>query len=217
MLEVRVGEERYDFPDDEVVTIGRAESCAVTISDHRVSRRHLEARCEHGYWRLVDLDSANGTFAAGRAVRTVEIRRPVELSLADPHDGIVVSLIPEGSAETIRVAPPDGSASALRIGRALDNDLVLDDTRASRYHAELVPRGDGAEIRDCASANGTRVNGRPVDRQAVEPGDLVEIGATTMRVVPGPHRLVLEIVARGRDPHLVGRPLRPGTRCGRRR
>ena len=197
MLEVRVGEDRYDFADDAVVTIGRSETSAIPVLDHRVSRHHLEARCEHGYWRLVDLDSANGTYVAGRPIREIDVRRTLDLCLADPDDGIVVTLTPLGANETVRVAPSAGSAPPLRIGRALDNDLVLDDTRSSRYHAELVPQGERAELRDRASANGTRVNGRRIDREVVEPGDLVEIGDTTMRVVPGPHRLVLEVVARG--------------------
>lgn len=197
MLEITVGDRRYDFTDDEVVTIGRAESNRVAVDDHRVSRSHLEARCDRGRWRVVDVGSANGTFAAGRLVREMELRSPLELSLADPDDGIAIRLVPLGAVETVRVATTEGSTAALRIGRATDNDIVLDDDRSSRYHAELIPRGTTAEIRDCGSANGTRVNGALVDRQAVAVGDLVEIGDTTMRVVPGPNRLLLEIVARG--------------------
>jgi pSer/pThr/pTyr-binding forkhead associated (FHA) protein len=197
VLEITIGDRRYDFTDDEVVTIGRAESNRVAIDDHRVSRSHLEARCDRGHWRVVDVGSANGTFAAGRLIREIELRRPLDLSLAAPDGGIAIRLVPLGAIETVRVATAEGPASPLRIGRASDNDLVLDDGRSSRYHAELIPRGTAAEIRDCASANGTRVNGALVDRQAVDVGDLVEIGDTTMRVVPGPDRLVLEIVARG--------------------
>jgi pSer/pThr/pTyr-binding forkhead associated (FHA) protein/DNA-binding CsgD family transcriptional regulator len=215
VLEITVGDRRFDFTDDEVVTIGRAESNRVSIDDHRVSRSHLEVRCDRGYWRVVDVGSANGTFAAGRAVREIELRRPLDLSLADPDDGIALRLVPLGAVETVRVGTAQSSDSVLRIGRASDNDLVLDDTRSSRYHAELIPHGTGAEIRDCGSANGTRVNGALVDQQAVDVGDLIEIGDTTMRVVPGPHGPQLEIVARGatmlgdRPPSSKGAPL-PG-------
>lgn len=201
MLEVWVGAERFEFSDDEVVTIGRADSCSVPIEDHRISRRHVEARCEHGYWRLSDLGSANGTFAAGRRIQVIDVRQPVEVSLADPDAGIVLKLCPQGSTETIRVDGPQGSAYALRIGRARDNDIVLEDTRSSRYHAELIPRGDLAEICDRGSANGTRVNGKLVDREQVGPGDLVEIGDTTLRVVAAMNRLILEVVAQGVTQH----------------
>ena len=201
MLEVWVGAERFDFDDDEVVTIGRTDSCSVRIEDHRISRRHVEARCENGYWRLLDLGSANGTFAAGRRIQDMEIRHALDVSLADPDTGIVVKLCPQGPAETLRVDGPQGSAYALRIGRARDNDIVLEDTRSSRYHAELIPRGEIAEICDRGSANGTRVNGKVVDRQEVSPGDLVEIGDTTLRVVAAANRLILEVVAEGVTQH----------------
>jgi len=209
VLEITVGDRRYDFTDDEVVTIGRAESNRVAVDDHRVSRSHLEVRCDRGYWRVVDVGSANGTFVGGRQISEIELRTPLDLSLADPGGGgVAMRLVPLGAVETVRVATPEGSTSALRIGRASDNDLVLDDGRSSRYHAELIPHGTSAEIRDCASANGTRVNGALVDRQAVDVGDLVEIGDTTMRVVPGPNGLRLEIVARGAT--LLGdRPVPP--------
>lgn len=205
VLEVWVGEQRYDFDDDVVVTIGRADTCSIQIDDHRISRRHLEARCEDGYWRLVDQGSANGTFAAGRRIHDVELRQALDVYLADPDTGILVQLCPQGPTETIRVDAPEGSAYALRIGRARDNDIVLDDTLSSRYHAELIPRGERAEIRDCGSANGTKVNGKIVDRAEVGPGDMVEIGDTTLRVVQSSNRLVLEVVAQGVTLHGDGR------------
>jgi pSer/pThr/pTyr-binding forkhead associated (FHA) protein len=201
VLEVWVGDERFDFDDEEVVTIGRAESCRVRIDDHRISRRHLEVRCEDGYWRLVDLASANGTFASGRRIQDIELRQALNVALADPDSGIVVQLCPQGPTETLRVMPPEGSAYAMRIGRARDNDVVLEDTLASRYHAELIPRGARAEIRDCGSANGTRVNGEAVDRAEVILGDLVEIGDTTLRVTEASNRLILEVVAQGATQH----------------
>lgn len=201
MLEIRINDEYFEFDDGDVVSIGRADSCSVAIDDHRVSRRHLELSCDNGYWRVLDLGSANGTFAAGRRVQEIALRSTLDVSLADPDSGVVVRLSPQGATATINVTPPEGSAYALRIGRARDNDIALDDTKASRYHAELIPRGATAEIRDCGSANGTRVNGEPVDRHEVRVGDLVEIGDTTMRVVQASNRLILEVVAHGATIH----------------
>lgn len=48
----------------------------------------------------------------------------------------------------------------IRIGRALDNDYVVDDSYASRYHCHIVKNNDGTyEIFDDKSRNGTFVNG----------------------------------------------------------
>jgi hypothetical protein len=49
--------------------IGRLPECAVTLSDPQASRHHAEIRREDGAYRLVDLDSMNGTFVNGVRVR----------------------------------------------------------------------------------------------------------------------------------------------------
>src|SRR3712207_8041926 len=40
-----------------------------------------------------------------------------------------------------------------------DCDIVLSDPNVSRHHAEVRPSGDGFEVADLGSTNGTRVNG----------------------------------------------------------
>jgi ABC-type multidrug transport system ATPase subunit len=71
----------------------------------------------------------------------------------------------------------------LRIGRALDNDLVLTDLMVSRHHAELRTTSGGRhEIVDLGSHNGTFLNGQPVERGTVGPHDLVGIGHATFQL-----------------------------------
>ncbi|MDI2126389.1 FHA domain-containing protein [Yinghuangia seranimata] len=71
----------------------------------------------------------------------------------------------------------------LRIGRALDNDLVLTDLMVSRHHAELrTTPGGQHEIADLGSHNGTYVNGVPVERQVLGANDIVGIGHATFRL-----------------------------------
>jgi pSer/pThr/pTyr-binding forkhead associated (FHA) protein len=49
------------------------------------------------------------------------------------------------------------------VGRMPDNDVVLQDPYVSRRHcAILVHAGDGCELHDIASKNGTFVNGRKI-------------------------------------------------------
>ncbi|MBA4860790.1 FHA domain-containing protein [Streptomyces sp. PSKA54] len=68
-------------------------------------------------------------------------------------------------------------ARTVRIGRADDNDLVIDDLVVSRRHAELRVHHDGTyEIVDLGSHNGTFLNGQPVDHAQVSQGDIVGIG-----------------------------------------
>ncbi|MBA8947427.1 ABC-type multidrug transport system ATPase subunit [Streptomyces calvus] len=75
----------------------------------------------------------------------------------------------------------------MRIGRALENDLVVSDLQVSRNHAEFHATPDGRmEIRDLGSHNGTYVNGQPIPKggtQLLGPADIVGVGHSTFRIV----------------------------------
>ncbi|CAL9625425.1 ABC transporter ATP-binding_permease protein [Streptomyces sp. enrichment culture] len=75
----------------------------------------------------------------------------------------------------------------MRIGRALENELVVSDLQVSRHHAEFHSTPDGRmEIRDLGSHNGTYVNGQPIAKggsQLLGPTDIVGVGHSTFRIV----------------------------------
>ncbi|MEU4351518.1 FHA domain-containing protein [Streptomyces sp. NPDC023838] len=75
----------------------------------------------------------------------------------------------------------------MRIGRALENELVVSDLQVSRHHAEFHSTPDGRmEIRDLGSHNGTYVNGMPIAKGAsalLGPNDIVGVGHSTFRVI----------------------------------
>ncbi|MEU1276192.1 FHA domain-containing protein [Streptomyces sp. NPDC005799] len=75
----------------------------------------------------------------------------------------------------------------MRIGRALENELVVSDLQVSRHHAEFHSTPDGRmEIRDLGSHNGTYVNGQPIPKggsQLLGPADIVGVGHSTFRIV----------------------------------
>ncbi|MEV0980976.1 FHA domain-containing protein [Streptomyces sp. NPDC049915] len=75
----------------------------------------------------------------------------------------------------------------MRIGRALENELVVSDLQVSRHHAEFHSTPDGRmEIRDLGSHNGTYVNGQPIPKggsQLLGPTDIVGVGHSTFRIV----------------------------------
>jgi ABC-type multidrug transport system ATPase subunit len=75
----------------------------------------------------------------------------------------------------------------MRIGRALENDLVVSDLQVSRHHAEFHSMPDGRmEIRDLGSHNGTYVNGQPIPKGGstlLGPSDIVGVGHSTFRIV----------------------------------
>lgn len=72
----------------------------------------------------------------------------------------------------------------MKIGRALENDLVVSDLQVSRFHAEFRVLPDGrCEIADLGSHNGTYVNGQPVKGHMLVPGDVVGVGHSTFHLV----------------------------------
>ncbi|MFF8440455.1 FHA domain-containing protein [Streptomyces californicus] len=75
----------------------------------------------------------------------------------------------------------------MRIGRALENELVVSDLQVSRHHAEFRATPDGRyEIRDLGSHNGTYVNGQPLQKSGsalIGPNDIVGVGHSTFRLV----------------------------------
>ncbi|MFJ8502359.1 FHA domain-containing protein [Streptomyces avermitilis] len=75
----------------------------------------------------------------------------------------------------------------MRIGRALENELVVSDLQVSRNHAEFHATPDGRfEIRDLGSHNGTYVNGMPIAKGGsalLGPNDIVGVGHSTFRLI----------------------------------
>ena len=67
------------------------------------------------------------------------------------------------------------------IGRATDNDIVLNDFSVSRRHAYLKKEDTDWVIYDNGSTNGVRVNDAAVPRAVVKDGDQVLIGTFVLR------------------------------------
>jgi ABC-type multidrug transport system ATPase subunit len=94
-----------------------------------------------------------------------------------------------GPASVVMLAP----GKAVRIGRAPDSDLVVDDLTVSRRHAELRPLADGRyEIVDEGSHNGTFVNGAQITSAPISELDIIGIGHSTFRIVGGELRQFLD-------------------------
>ncbi len=65
---------------NQVVTVGRDESCTIALKDLTVSRRHVAFRPEGARWTVADQASTNGTFVNGDRL---EASRPSPLNHGD--------------------------------------------------------------------------------------------------------------------------------------
>jgi hypothetical protein len=66
------------------------------------------------------------------------------------------------------------------IGRDKSNNLVIEDSRVSRSHARVEYNDRQCEYIDLGSSCGSKLNGRPVLRAKLQPGDVVELGQSTL-------------------------------------
>ena len=64
----------------------------------------------------------------------------------------------------------------LTIGRLPDNNIVIDNLSVSRKHAVIHAWKSGYHIKDLGSKNHTYLNGREVDSEELNTGDLINIG-----------------------------------------
>lgn len=71
--------------------------------------------------------------------------------------------------------------SPVTIGRLEECEIQINDSNASRRHAELRRDGGMVVITDLSSTNGTRVNNANISKHRLQNGDVITIGTTTLR------------------------------------
>lgn len=124
----------------------------------------------------------------------------VEARLAEGDDAPArsgeTSIIPAVEAEALRRRGADSRRFALvstdtgrsfpldkdvvTVGRFDDNDVVVADPGASRYHARLRRQGATYMLVDLGSTNSTLVNGTAVSRRRLADGDVLTVGTTKL-------------------------------------
>jgi pSer/pThr/pTyr-binding forkhead associated (FHA) protein len=68
------------------------------------------------------------------------------------------------------------TAGTTRIGRALDNDIIINDASVSRHHASIEYRNGGFVLRDLGSQNGTWLSDQRVSEVPLGGGEAVRLG-----------------------------------------
>ena len=148
-------------------TIGREPGSTAHVTDLRVSRRHAVVYREDGQWHL-RIDAAAGAFVDGVPIDHLAVDEPTVVRLADARSGPTLELNPAGTP----------SSRTVRIGRAPDNDVVVQGLGVSRNHAKVVALDNGWELVDLSTPNGTFVNGTRVESATLKDGDRVTVGGS---------------------------------------
>ena len=123
------------------------------------------------------------------AVPRGNIEVQAQLAEEQPGDTSTMVFVPEKEAPAI---PPDAflivngnqvfplTQLVINIGRRLDNDLVVDDERVSRMHAQLRAVKGRYVIFDLDSTGGTFLNGKRIQEGVLRPGDVISLAGYTL-------------------------------------
>jgi transcriptional regulator with GAF, ATPase, and Fis domain len=91
-----------------------------------------------------------------------------------------------------------------KLGKAPDNDLVIEHPTVSRYHCELRRDGERYVIADLGSTNGTFLDGAQVKEAYLRPGALIEVGDVVLRLLSEQATVTIAPSTRERFGALVG-------------
>ncbi len=81
---------------DEVMTIGRRESCDIRLNFQNISGSHCELSLKNGVWHLRDLGSTNGVKVNGERTLRRPLRPGDEIGIAN-HKYTIQYQLPPGS------------------------------------------------------------------------------------------------------------------------
>lgn len=87
----------------------------------------------------------------------------------------VFELVVREGPDSGRVIPVEDGAT-LVLGRALDTDVHLEDAHVSRRHCRIEATAEHLRVTDLESANGTFIDGTPVDQGRLQPGQTLRLG-----------------------------------------
>ena len=74
----------------------------------------------------------------------------------------------------------DLTGSPITVGRHSSNEVALHDTQISRRHLELRAVGNGYQLFDLGSGNGTLLNGRTIHEAPLRSGDTISVGQSVL-------------------------------------
>ena len=97
----------------------------------------------------------------------------------------------------------------LVVGRVAGVDIRLDDDSVSRRHAEVELAGQDVVVRDLGSANGTSINGAPIEGEALlQNGDIVQFGVVELMYESGSGSARAPVRRGASGPNASARPSR---------
>ncbi|MDO5346289.1 MAG: FHA domain-containing protein [Lachnospiraceae bacterium] len=171
--------------------MGRAPENDIVISARVVSGIHGKFKIDGNRLLYADLNSSNGTIVdvdgyrqfirGNRKYYELQSGNMLRIQGQDSSpDKSVLILYTCEHMEGVWIHYPI-LAPVTKIGRDMDNDIVLSSPAVSRFHARIEHRGDYFELTDNSSANGVFVNGgRKQGKYRLREKDVIQIANHTL-------------------------------------
>jgi pSer/pThr/pTyr-binding forkhead associated (FHA) protein len=204
-LTVEAGRLRREFRlDQPTAMVGRAEESEIGLfGDPAVAPRHAVIERKGTEFILKDLTRDPGTFINGQRIESAPLHHGDQIGVGGYHLRFYLrnappatSAQPPGSVTPARpvVAHHDGApndaclidaagrrlqlrhSAPTKIGRSLDNDLVVPDQSISRHHASIAMVDGAFRLHDLDSQNGSFVGGKKVSQATLRDGDTIRLG-----------------------------------------
>ena len=172
--------ESYDL-DKAELTIGRAADNDIVIRSPIVSRHHATLINKAPGFDVVPMPgSSNPLLHNGRPIDgALSLRHEDILRIGSTDPGVMVTINYLSPSEVaFEVQPIDlRAATAISLGRAAENDVVIDSPVVSHFHAQIERVGQRFRVRDLRSSNGTFVNDELIDQEVwLKANDEIRIG-----------------------------------------
>lgn len=172
-----VSEKNFDVPQ-KTIKIGRANDNDIIINDPYISAHHAEIEIRNGNMYICDLNSLNGTYVNRKKIQKEKITLSDEIHLGSYKLSLErfsrffdSKRVKDSSPYTFKL-----KEGVNRIGRAPDNDIIINHPMISAHHAKVIKSGDTFYIEDLNSTNGVYVNGKRVEKARFTGADKVTLG-----------------------------------------
>lgn len=173
-----------DLPQECVDDIKSKIDRVVTVNIYNAALLHVQRRMNSFFEEFKGSDLYNEIEAMANTDVVIDQRQVDPF----PPDCVQVFLIKVKNSKRskevkFKKKPKDAAAAGiatLTIGRDKSNYLVIDDSRVSRSHARIEYTDTQCEYVDLGSSCGSRLNGSKVFRAKLQPGDVIEIGLSSL-------------------------------------
>ncbi len=195
-MELILGNKKWRLKDNSTVEIGRKGfGSQIEIDDPHVSRKHAQVTIFKGQVFVKDLESTAGTTLEGQKLvpgKNTRVATGSSFHIGSHHFELKMESFDssgtQNSGNQGNLKQRLEAKGLIKIGRRLDNDVVINDPTVGREHALIHHQNNQYWLEDLDSLNGTYLNGRKIPTRKkirIELDDEIIISLTALNLSEG--------------------------------